>query len=113
WMDGQMACMHTYINPYIWYMHTYSPHKHTHPRTHPHMHARMRTHTHRHTPTHTRLHFLKVLVKNNLECKLLMAFYRTTIESVLTYCISAWYSGCTAADKRALQRVINTAQKNH
>ena len=40
-----------------------------------------------------------------------MAFYRTTIESVLTYCISAWYSGCTAADKRALQRVINTAQK--
>src|SRR4029434_7895584 len=41
----------------------------------------------------------------------MVAFYRTTIESVLTYCISAWYSGCTAADKRALQRVINTAQK--
>ena len=40
----------------------------------------------------------------------MVAFYRTTIESVLTYCISAWYSGCTAADKRALQRV-NTAQK--
>ena len=58
-----------------------------------------------------RLHFLRVLRKNNLECKLMVAFYRTTIESVLTYCISAWYSGCTAADKRALQRVINTAQK--
>src|SRR4029434_10294088 len=43
----------------------------------------------------------------------MVAFYRTTIESVLTYCISAWYSGCTAADKRALQRVINTAHTNH
>src|SRR4029434_672331 len=58
-----------------------------------------------------RLHFLRVLRKNNLECKLMVAFYRTTIERVLTYCLSAWYSGCTAADKRALQRVINTAQK--
>src|SRR4029434_10159806 len=58
-----------------------------------------------------RLHFLRVLRKNNLECNLMVAFYRTTIESVLTYCISARYSGCTAADKRALQRVINTAQK--
>ena len=58
-----------------------------------------------------RLHFLRVLRKNNLECNLMVAFNRTTIESVLTYCISAWHSGCTSADKRALQRVINTVQK--
>ena len=41
----------------------------------------------------------------------MVAFYRTTIESVLTYCISAWYSGCFAVGNRALKRVINTAQK--
>src|SRR4029434_5360094 len=58
-----------------------------------------------------RLHFLRVLRKNNLECNLLMAFYRSTIESVLANCISVWYSGCTAADKRAIQRIISTAQK--
>src|SRR4029434_11095968 len=57
--------------------------------------------------------FLRVLRKNNPECNLMVTFYRTTIESVLTYCISAWHSGCTSADKRVLQRVINTAQKNH
>ncbi len=58
-----------------------------------------------------RLHFLRVLRKNSLECKLLVSFYRSTIESVLVYCISVWYSSCTAADKKALQRIINTAQK--
>ena len=57
-----------------------------------------------------RLHFLRVLRKNNLECNLMVAFCRTTIESILTYCISAWYFGFTAADNRALQRV-NTGQK--
>ena len=58
-----------------------------------------------------RLHFLRVLRRNNLEEKLLVLFYRATIESTLSYCITAWYAGCSAADKRALQRVINTAQK--
>ena len=58
-----------------------------------------------------RLHFLRVLRRNNLEEKLLVLFYRATIESILVYCITAWYAGCSAADRRALQRVINTAQK--
>lgn len=57
------------------------------------------------------LHFLRVLRKNRLGEKLLMAFYRSSIESVLAYCISVWYAGCSAADRRALQKVINTAQK--
>ena len=58
-----------------------------------------------------RLHFLRVLRRNNLEEKLLVLFYRATIESILSYCITASYAGCSAADRRALQRVINTAQK--
>ena len=58
-----------------------------------------------------RLHFLRVLRRNHLDEKLLVTFYRAAVESILAYCISVWYAGCTAADKRALRRVINTAQK--
>ncbi|KAK5892697.1 hypothetical protein CesoFtcFv8_013051 [Champsocephalus esox] len=58
-----------------------------------------------------RLYFLRLLRKNHLNQKLLVTFYRSTVESVLTYCISAWYAGCSAADRKALQRVINTAQR--
>ena len=37
--------------------------------------------------------------------------YRTTLESVLTYGITAWYTSCSVADRKQLQRVIKTAQK--
>ena len=43
-----------------------------------------------------RLHFLRILRSNHLEEKLLVAFYRSTIESVLMYCIMAWFSNCPA-----------------
>lgn len=58
-----------------------------------------------------RLHFLQVLKKNNLCRKLLVTFYRSAIQSTLTYCLTVWHAGCSAADKKALQRVVNTAQK--
>ncbi|KAK0155353.1 putative RNA-directed DNA polymerase from transposon BS [Merluccius polli] len=58
-----------------------------------------------------RLHFLRILRKHHLEEKLLVSFYRCSIESVLAYCISTWYTSSSAADKKALQRIINTAQK--
>lgn len=58
-----------------------------------------------------RLHFQRILKKNNMEEKLLLSFYRCSIESVLTYCISVWFTSCTAGERSALQRVVNTAQK--
>ncbi|KAF7669875.1 hypothetical protein LDENG_00100560, partial [Lucifuga dentata] len=58
-----------------------------------------------------RLHFLRILRKNNLDGKLLETFYRSCIESLLTYCISVWYTSCTEADRKRLQRVVKTAQK--
>ena len=58
-----------------------------------------------------RLHSLRVLRRNRLNKKLLVSFYRATIESVLSYSISGWYAGCSAADKKALQRVIRMAEK--
>uniref|UniRef100_A0A3P9MZN2 Reverse transcriptase domain-containing protein n=1 Tax=Poecilia reticulata TaxID=8081 RepID=A0A3P9MZN2_POERE len=58
-----------------------------------------------------RLYFLRVLRKNNIKEKLLVSLYRCSIESILTYCICVWYNNSTAAQRKALQRVVNTAQK--
>ena len=37
-------------------------------------------------------------------------FYSSIIESILTGCITAWYGNCSASDRKALQRVVRTAQ---
>ncbi len=58
-----------------------------------------------------RLHFLRILRKNNLNGKLLVNFYRCSIESVLTYCITVWHASCSEADKKGLQRIIKTAER--
>ncbi|XP_035520671.1 A-kinase anchor protein 13-like [Morone saxatilis] len=48
-----------------------------------------------------RLHFLRLLRKCDLDVHLLRSFYRSTIESVLTYCLTIWYPSCTAKDRKA------------
>ncbi len=58
-----------------------------------------------------RLHFVRVLKKNCLNVKLLEIFYRSAVESLLTYCIAVWYCSCTEAERKGIQRIINTAQK--
>ncbi|MCP4487325.1 MAG: DUF1891 domain-containing protein [Gammaproteobacteria bacterium] len=58
-----------------------------------------------------RLHFLRVLKKEHLDSSLLVTFYRSTIESLLTYAVSVWHSSCTEAERKRLQRVTNTAEK--
>ena len=51
------------------------------------------------------------LRNHHLTQQLLVSFYRCCIESILTYCMCVWFSSCTAANKKALQRVVTTAQK--
>ncbi|KAL7882221.1 hypothetical protein AOLI_G00090700 [Acnodon oligacanthus] len=46
-----------------------------------------------------RLYFLRILRKNKLQEKLLVSYYRSTIESVLMYCASTWYSSCSVAER--------------
>ncbi|KAM7373781.1 hypothetical protein PAMA_022061 [Pampus argenteus] len=58
-----------------------------------------------------RLYFLRTLRKSNITQRLLICFYRATIESIMTYCICIWYASSTAAQRNALQGVIKTAQK--
>ena len=43
--------------------------------------------------------------------KALTNFYRCTIESILSGCITAWYSNCSAHNRKALQRVVRSAQR--
>ena len=42
--------------------------------------------------------------------QILKRLYSCTIESILTGCITAWYGNCLASDRKALQRVVSTAQ---
>ncbi|KAL0174662.1 hypothetical protein M9458_030630, partial [Cirrhinus mrigala] len=58
-----------------------------------------------------RLHFLRRLKRASLPPPILTTFYRGTIESVLTSCITVWYRNCSAADRKTLQRTGNTAAK--
>ena len=42
--------------------------------------------------------------------EILKRFYSCNIESILTGCINAWQSNCSASDRKALQRVVRVAQ---
>uniref|UniRef100_A0A8C7IKB8 Uncharacterized protein n=1 Tax=Oncorhynchus kisutch TaxID=8019 RepID=A0A8C7IKB8_ONCKI len=42
--------------------------------------------------------------------QILKRFYSCNIESILTGCVTAWYGNCSASDRKALQRVMCTAQ---
>src|SRR4029434_7482942 len=60
---------------------------------------------------HQRLFFLRRLKAAHLSPQILVNFYRCTIESILTNCISVWFGSCSVADRQTLQRVVKTAQR--
>ena len=56
-----------------------------------------------------RLFFLRRLRRFNMDSRILCNFYRCTIESILTDCITAWYGSCSALNRKKLQRVVKAA----
>ncbi|XP_055724603.1 uncharacterized protein LOC129815157 [Salvelinus fontinalis] len=48
--------------------------------------------------------------KFGLSPKTLTNFYRCTIESILLGCITSWYGNCSTHNRKALQRVVSSAQ---
>ncbi|KAF7647761.1 hypothetical protein LDENG_00167370 [Lucifuga dentata] len=60
---------------------------------------------------HQRLYFLRKLKHAGLSTPVLTSFYRCVVESILTSCITVWYGNCSAADRRALEWVVKSAQK--
>eukprot|EP00061_Rhincodon_typus_P011598 g36741.t1 len=57
-----------------------------------------------------RLFFLRRLRKFVMSTRSLTNFYRCTIESILSVCITAWYGNCSAQDHKEVQEVMFTAQ---
>ncbi|KAK3574123.1 hypothetical protein QTP86_003471 [Hemibagrus guttatus] len=58
-----------------------------------------------------RLYFLWRLRKAHLPPPILTVFYRGTIESILSSCITAWFWNWTVSDRKTLQRIVRTAEK--
>ncbi|KAI4878453.1 hypothetical protein NFI96_000505 [Prochilodus magdalenae] len=56
-----------------------------------------------------RLYFLRKLKQAQLPQKLLVNFYRSTIESILSHCMIVWYSSCTVSERKDLHRVVKVA----
>ncbi|KAI4887924.1 hypothetical protein NFI96_022449, partial [Prochilodus magdalenae] len=57
-----------------------------------------------------RLFFLRRLRRFGMDPRILRTFYTCTVESILTGSITTWYGSCTAIERKALQRVVRTAQ---
>ena len=51
-----------------------------------------------------RLFFLRKLKRAGLSSRLLVNFYRSTIESILCLSVTVWYGSCTAKDRKDLSR---------
>uniref|UniRef100_A0A1A8GH13 Reverse transcriptase domain-containing protein n=1 Tax=Nothobranchius korthausae TaxID=1143690 RepID=A0A1A8GH13_9TELE len=64
-----------------------------------------------HRKAQQRLFFLRKLKKAQLPPRILTTFYRGTIESILSSCITAWFGNCAISDRKTLQRIVRTAEK--
>eukprot|EP00061_Rhincodon_typus_P018262 g47365.t1 len=53
--------------------------------------------------------FLRQLGKFGMSIGSLTNFYRCTIESIMSGCITAWYGTCSGQDRKKLQKVVCTA----
>uniref|UniRef100_A0A3B3C8D0 Reverse transcriptase domain-containing protein n=1 Tax=Oryzias melastigma TaxID=30732 RepID=A0A3B3C8D0_ORYME len=58
-----------------------------------------------------RLYFLRKLKRSRASPSIMTMFYRGTIECIISSCITVWGGSCTVYNKRALQRIVNTASK--
>ncbi len=57
------------------------------------------------------LYFLRKLRRARAPVPIKCTFYRGTIESILTSCITVWYGACNASCRKTLQRIVRAAEK--
>ena len=57
------------------------------------------------------MYFLRQLRKLKLPKTMMVHYYTSIIESILTSSITIWYAAAPAKDKRRLQRIIRSAEK--
>ena len=58
-----------------------------------------------------RLYFLRKLKNVHVDTCILTMFYRSIIESVLTFCVTYWYGLATVQDKNKLNKIVKCARK--
>uniref|UniRef100_A0A9J7ZV96 Reverse transcriptase domain-containing protein n=1 Tax=Cyprinus carpio carpio TaxID=630221 RepID=A0A9J7ZV96_CYPCA len=58
-----------------------------------------------------RLYFLRKLRRARAPPPIMYTFYRGTIESILTSCITVWYGACNVSCRKTLQRIVRAAEK--
>ncbi|XP_068198503.1 probable RNA-directed DNA polymerase from transposon BS isoform X2 [Antennarius striatus] len=58
-----------------------------------------------------RLYFLRKLRRVRPQPLIMLTFYRGTIESILTSCITVWCGACTVSCRKTLQRIVRAAEK--
>ncbi|KAI3354593.1 hypothetical protein L3Q82_019099 [Scortum barcoo] len=58
-----------------------------------------------------RLYFLRKLKRASAPPPIMTTFYRGTIESILTSCITVWGGSYTVHNRKALQRIVRTAER--
>uniref|UniRef100_A0A9J7YNX0 Reverse transcriptase domain-containing protein n=1 Tax=Cyprinus carpio carpio TaxID=630221 RepID=A0A9J7YNX0_CYPCA len=58
-----------------------------------------------------RLYFLCKLRRARTPPPIMYTFYRGTIESILTSCITVWYGACNTSCQKTLQRIVRAAEK--
>ena len=58
-----------------------------------------------------RLYFLRKLRRAGAPPPIMHTFYRGTIESILTSCITVWYGACTVSCRKTLQRIVRAAER--
>lgn len=58
-----------------------------------------------------RPYILRRMRRAHLPPPILTTFYRSSIESILTSCISVWGRGCSASDWKNVRRVVRTMER--
>ncbi|KAL0154639.1 hypothetical protein M9458_048902 [Cirrhinus mrigala] len=58
-----------------------------------------------------RLYFLRKLRRAGAPAPIMYTFYRGTIESILTSCITVWFGACNASCRKTLQRIVRAAER--
>ncbi|XP_070180551.1 uncharacterized protein [Littorina saxatilis] len=58
-----------------------------------------------------RLHFLRQLKKFRLNQAIQKQFYRATVESILCFSVTVWFSGASARNKEELERIVRQASR--
>ena len=58
-----------------------------------------------------RLHLLRKLRQFNVSEPVLSLYYRSTIESVISYCLLTWHSNIREKDMKRIKQILNQARK--